>query len=134
MSARLAGFAAALCLGLVGNHASAEVVPYAGGGRVQHVVIVWLKNHGSAEAREQYIAASRRMSKLPMVVDYRIGHPLPPSRSIVDSSYDVAVVATFANQQALTEYLAHPEHDKVVEQALKPLVDHAVVYDFSESP
>ncbi len=102
--------------------------------RIHHVVIVWLKDAGSAAAREQYIAGSRRLSKLPMVLDYRVGTALPGTREIVDSSYDVAVVATFADQQAITAYMEHPEHQKIIDETLKPLVAKAVVYDFAEAP
>ncbi|UZR30387.1 Dabb family protein [Methylococcus mesophilus] len=111
---------------------SSEVIP-AGGGRVQHVVIVWLKDHGSPAARQQYIENSRRLGKLPMVLHYRVGTVLTGDRAVVDSSYDVGVVATFENDQALRDYLAHPEHRKVIDESLKPLVDKAVVYDFKES-
>lgn len=102
--------------------------------RVHHVVIVWLKDAGNPAAREQYIAHSRRLSKLPMVMDYRVGTALPKSREVVDSSYDVAVVSTFANQQAISDYLNHPEHKKIIDDALKPLVAKAIVYDFAEAP
>jgi hypothetical protein len=115
-----------------GTTAVAEVP--GGETRVHHVVIVWLKDAGNPAAREQYIAQSRRLSKLPMVIDYRIGTALPGGREIVDSTYDVAVVSTFANRQAVTAYMEHPEHKEVIEQALKPLVAKAVVYDFAEVP
>lgn len=108
--------------------------PPDGGGRIHHVVIVWLKDAGSPVARGQYIARSRQLAKLPMVMEYRVGTVLPGGREVVDSSYDMAVLATFANQQAIRDYLEHPEHKKIVEEALKPLVAKAVVYDFVEAP
>lgn len=118
-----------------GQLALAETEPAAGiANRVHHVVIVWLKDAGNRAAREQYIAHSRRLAKLPMVLDYRVGTPLPGGREIVDSSYDVAVVSTFANPQAVTDYVEHPEHKQIIEQALKPLVAKAIVYDFNEAP
>lgn len=117
-----------------GTPALADTVPYRGEGRVHHVVVVWLKEAGNATARQQYITQSRQLSKLPMVADYRVGTALPGGRQVVDSSYDVMVVATFANQQAISDYLEHPEHKRVVEEALKPLVAKVVVYDFAEAP
>jgi hypothetical protein len=112
---------------------SAEVMPPAAG-RVHHVVIVWLKDHGSQTARRQYIEASKSLSRLPMVWRYQIGTVLPGGREVVDSSYDVAIVATFENARALDEYTRHPDHKKVLEEKLKPLVDKVVVYDFAEAP
>ncbi|MDD2768757.1 MAG: Dabb family protein [Methylococcus sp.] len=114
------------------SSAFCEVVP-AAGGRVEHVVIVWLKDHGNPAARQQYIENSRRLGKLPMVFRYQVGTVLPGDRAVVDGSYDVAVVATFESEQALRDYLAHPEHRKVIDESLKPLVERAVVYDFREA-
>jgi hypothetical protein len=112
---------------------SAEVVPPATG-RVHHVVVVWLKDHGSPTARQQYIEATRPLAKLPMVLRYQVGTVLPGKREVVDSSYDVAIVATFENVQALDEYTRNADHDKVIYEKLKPLVDKVVVYDFAETP
>ena len=101
---------------------------------VHHVVIVWLKEHGNAGARQRYIEIARAQAKLPMVVRYQVGAALPGGREVVDSSYDIAIVASFENQDALSAYLQHPEHKRVVEEGLKPLVDHFVVFDFAETP
>ena len=43
--------------------------------KAHHVVIVWLKQHGNANARRQYIKASKRLAKLPGVLSYSIGTP-----------------------------------------------------------
>lgn len=108
----------------------AETAP-AAPGPVQHVVIVWLKNHGSTDARAQYIEATRELARLPMVQDYRIGTPLPGGgREVVDSSYDVAIVASFENAEALDAYEKHPEHDRILRERLKPLVDKVLVYEY----
>lgn len=112
---------------------SGDVIPAATTGRVHHVVIVWLKEHGSQAARRQYIDNTRRLAKLPMVFRYQVGTVLQGQREVVDSSYDIAVEATFDNERALGDYLAHPEHRKVIDEALKPLVDKLVVYDYVES-
>lgn len=106
-----------------------ETAPTAAG-KVTHVVIVWLKDHGP-ESRQQYIEATRHLSKLPMVASYTVGAHLPAKeRQVVDASYDLAVLATFADAKALDDYLNHPEHAKVLAEKLKPLVDKVVVYDF----
>ena len=113
---------------------SAEVVPPPATGRVHHVVIVWLKDHGSPAARQQYIEATKPLSKLPMVLRYQVGTVLPGNREVIDSSYDVAIVATFENAQALDAYSRDSDHDKVINERLKPLVDKVIVYDFAEAP
>lgn len=102
--------------------------------RVHHVVIVWLKEHGSEAARQRYIEISRTQAKLPMVMRYQIGSAVPGGREVVDNSYDIAIVASFENREALDAYLQHPEHQRVINEGLKPLVDRFVVYDFAEAP
>lgn len=108
----------------------------AAGGRVFHVVVIWLKQHGDEEARRQYIEGSKRLAKLPGVLSYDVGTVAPIKREKhspgVDDSYDVAVTSSFESKQALENYLQNPAHHKVVYEVLKPLVEKYKVYDFAE--
>jgi hypothetical protein len=108
----------------------------AASGKVFHVVVIWLKQHGDAHARQQYIEGSKRLAKMPGVLSYNIGTVAAVEREkpshAVDDSYDVAVSSAFANKQALEDYLRNPEHHKVVQEVLKPLVEKYKVYDFVE--
>jgi hypothetical protein len=106
------------------------------GKKYHHVVVIWLKQHGDPEARQKYIEGSKRLSKLPGVLNYDIGSAAEikrdkPSLS-VDDSFDVAVSATFDSKESLENYSKHPEHHKVIQEVLKPLVDRYKVYDFTE--
>lgn len=105
-------------------------------GKAHHVVIIWLKQHGNENARRQYIEGSKRLAKLPGVLAYNIGTVAAIKREksnhAVDKSYDIAISSTFVNQQALENYLKHPEHQKVIQNILKPLVKKYKVYDFVE--
>lgn len=105
-------------------------------GKAYHVTVIWLKQHGDADARRKYIEASKRLSKLPGVLSYNIGtiasiNRAKPSHA-VDDSYDVAISSTFESKQALENYLKNPEHHKVVYEVLKPMVEKYKVYDFVE--
>lgn len=124
----------ALCLALLAGGAQAwagEGQPGEAHGLVHHVVIVWLKEPGSQAARERYLAISRGMAKLPGVLSYHVGTSIPGTRAVVDSSYDVAVVAVFKDKQALDEYNAGPLHQQAIDE-LRPLVQKVVVYDFAD--
>ena len=99
-------------------------------GGVTHVVLVWLKNPGDANARNALIDASYQLRSVPGVVDVRAGLPLPSTRPVVDSSYDVGLVMTFTDEKALQDYATHPTHLKLVEDVLKPNADHYRVFDF----
>ena len=133
LSKTLRTLALLCCTSLPAGVAFAELTAAAPVARVHHVVIVWLKEHGNADARQRYIDISRAQAKLPMVVRYQVGTALPGGREVVDSSYDIAIVASFESQEALDAYLKHPEHKRVIDEGLKPLVDRFLVYDFAEA-
>lgn len=112
--------------------AHAQEEPVRAAGRAYHVVIVWLKESGNEAARRQYIETSKRLAKLPGVLSYHIGTVLPSKGEVVDSSFDIAVVSAFENQQALSNYVQRPEHKEIIEEGLRPLVNKCIVYDFVE--
>lgn len=101
------------------------------GTRIQHVVVVWLKDPASIEARQQVIAASYRFTEIPGVLRVSAGPSVPSARAVVDSSYDVGVVITVRDHAALAAYLEHPTHKHAVQEVLGPLAQKIVVYDFA---
>ena len=101
-------------------------------GAVHHVVVCWLKESGSAEARNRIIRASQEFADIPGVVSVRAGTMLPSKRPIVDSTFDVAIVLVFPDEKTMKEYLVHPRHQKAVKEILRPLVSRILVYDFVE--
>jgi len=99
--------------------------------RVCHVIIMWLKEPGNDAARSKMVASSHKFSYIPGVLNVYAGRILPGNRPVVDNSFDVAVVMTFADEAALAGYLEHPVHKKEIKEALEPLVDRILVYDFT---
>jgi hypothetical protein len=100
---------------------------------VAHVVVCWLKTPGNAHDREALIKASRDFEgKIPGLLHVSAGAVLPSTRPAVDSSFDVAIVMTFASESALIEYGRSAAHQQAVRDVLKPLVQRYVVYDFSD--
>ena len=100
------------------------------GGQVEHVVVVWLKEPGNATQRRQLIERSKTFTQIPGVLRVTAGTVLPTTRPTVDSSFDVAVVFTFASEQALREYEQHPIHKRAVQELLAPLSSKVAIYDF----
>jgi len=98
-------------------------------GKIEHVVVVWLKTPGDRAAREQVIAASQTLTSIPGVTGLKAGTMVPGERAIVDSSFDVALIVSFTDRAALQAYLTHPVHVRLVEETLKPLVNKIRVYD-----
>ena len=121
-----------LVMGLVWVVAGAagENETSSGDGAVNHIVIAWLKQPGDVEARKRFIETTKGFAKLPGVIGHQVGPVLPSDRKVADSSFDIAVVITFKDKDALAAYLEHPEHKKGLEEVLKPLVEKVVVYDF----
>ena len=98
---------------------------------VEHVVVCWLKNPSDANAQAELIKRSYELRKIPGIIDMRAGRSLPSDRPTVDDSFDVALVITFSDRNALERYQTHPLHVKAVEEVLKPLVAKHVIYDFT---
>lgn len=119
---------------LVSSTARAETDPAER--KVHHVAIVWLKQHGDPQIRQQYIEASKPLAELQGVLSYDIGVPAEVKRqrpnSAVDESYDLAVSGSFQNQQAMEDFLKSAEYLRVAQQVLRPMVEKYIVYDFIE--
>jgi hypothetical protein len=101
--------------------------------RINHVVVCWLKAPGDEEARSQLIDESRALqAHIPGLIHVSAGRSLPSHRAGVDTSFDVAIVMTFRDEEALRAYDEHPRHQQAVQTILKPLVARYVIYDFAD--
>ena len=100
-------------------------------GTVTHVVLIWLKTPGDATVRKLLIDSSKALKGVPGVVDVHAGTMLPSTRPVVDSTYDIGLVFTFANVKAMQDYLANPTHVKLLNEVIKPNADHYKVFDFT---
>ena len=98
--------------------------------RLQHVVVVWLMEPGNTVHRERILAGSEVLRTIPGVLSLNSGMVVPGERDIVDSSFDVALIVSFADRRAMEAYLTHPVHVKLVNETLKPLVAKIRVFDF----
>ena len=100
------------------------------GRTLEHIVIVWLKEPGNTVHRQTILEESEVLRTRPGVLSLRSGTVIPGERVIVDSSFDVALIVSFANQEAMDAYLVHPTHVQLVNETLKPLVAKIRVFDF----
>ena len=96
---------------------------------VTHVVVCWLKQPGNESDRAKLIHASYTFRSIPGVQNVTAGRPIPSTRPVVDSSFDVAVVIQFKSEAALRDYEQHPLHQKAVSDVLKPLTAGILIYD-----
>ena len=101
--------------------------------RMVHVVVCWLKTPGDENASQRLIDASHNfVGTIPGLIRVDAGRVSASTRPSVDSSYDVAIVMTFVDEAALINYGKSSQHQQAVRDVLRPLVDHYVVYDFTE--
>ena len=94
--------------------------------------MLWLKEPGNVEHRQQIMAVSKSFAKIPSVRDVRVGQVIPSDRAIVDSSFDVGIIVSVDDAQGLKDYLVHPIHEEAKNEVLLPLVEKILVYDFAE--
>jgi hypothetical protein len=99
-------------------------------GKVEHVVLIWLKKPGNAADRAQAISTAKMFQKeIAEIQHLSVGQPVASERPVVDDSFDVGLVMRFANQADLTTYENHPVHVKAVNDVLKPMAAKLLVYD-----
>jgi len=112
---------------------SREIGKAGGESSVTHVVLCWLKQPGNSADRHKLIMESVRLEQIPGVANVLAGVPVPSTRPVVDSSYDVAFVITFRNESSLQSYQDHPIHKKAVSEVLRPLTAKILIYDIKRT-
>jgi len=101
---------------------------------VGHVVICWLKEPGNQAQRQEIIDRSNGLRQIPGIVSLRVGRPLPSTRPVVDSSYDVALVVMFKDEASLHAYETNPLHLKALHEVIVPLTAKRLIYDINLAP
>ena len=122
-------WAVLLAAGLVGCATSAPQPPHEAG--VEHIVLVWLKDPNDSAARDALVEASLGFARIEGVLDVRVGDPIESDRAIVQDDFDLAIVVSLRDRDALTAYLAHPEHARAGRELLGPAAARVLVYDLA---
>lgn len=101
-------------------------------GLLRHVNLFTWADGASAEAVAALGAELDRMAaEIPEVRSVRYG----PDLRLMDSNVDFVVEEEFDDADAFRRYLAHPAHDRMVREFLRPILAsrHAVQYELAES-
>lgn len=99
-------------------------------GRVDHIVLVWLKRPGNAADRAALLACAQTFrAEIKQIKRLEVGTAVPSDRPVVDDSFDVGFVLRFANKAAMDAYEKHPVHANAVKTTLMPLARKVLVYD-----
>ena len=94
-----------------------------------HNVFFWLQE-GAAPQDAQKLAQGcvRFLSDIPGIVRLTVGFPAGTARGVVDSSYGVALLVEFVDQQAHDVYQEHPDHLRFIAEC-SLLWSRVQVYD-----
>jgi hypothetical protein len=93
-----------------------------------HIVCWKYKAETSEEMRDEHRAQLKNLKFLiPEVLDLRVGADILH----LERSFDTALIATYADRNALDIYNAHPEHQKVVALG-KEIAEKVISVDFTE--
>ena len=99
-------------------------------GKVEHIVLVWLKRPGNAADRATLIATARKFkAEIKQIQHLSVGTAVASERPIVDDSFDVGFVIRFASKADMDAYEKHPVHQKAVKETLLPIAKKVQVYD-----
>jgi|GEM_PF-6165666 len=121
-----------VALSLLGCHQSSNTTsasqtatpPY-----LVHSVYFWLNNDISPQDRHRFLAHLNKLSEIPTVDNFLIGPPgNTDERDIIDNSYDLGIVMTFASMADHDAYQVSDIHQAFLKMA-KPLIAKVKVYD-----
>ena len=101
---------------------------------VEHVVLFWLNDPSDAQAIQKMEEACYSFRSIAGVESVAVGRALPSDRPVVDSTFDLGVVITFRNPEALGRYVTDPAHQESLRTLVKPLVKRMQVYDIVAAP
>ena len=95
-----------------------------------HVVFFWVPQDAPATAKQQIADDCRRLlSQIPGLISIEVGRPAMTPREVVDNSYDVGLLTTFANSAGHDVYQTHPLHLEFIARN-KAYFGRVQVYDF----
>ena len=101
-------------------------------GKFYHVGLVWLKEPGNPEHRQEIIQAAHSFAReIPEVQHLAVGQSPPSTSPYVDDSFDICFVMRLDDQAALERYEKHPVHQKSAQEVFLPLSQKFLFYDFT---
>ncbi len=99
-------------------------------GQVTHVMLFWLKRPGNVDDQNYLLRALRTLRRTRGVNDMRVGRSLPVNRPSVEQSFDLGVIMTFRDREALEKFERGQQREQAINAMLGPLVRQYTVYNF----
>ncbi len=108
---------------------SAQAAPTRSG-QVTHVMLFWLNRPGNIDDQNYLLRATRTLRRVRGVNEVRVGRPLTVNRPALEQSFDLAVVMTFRDREALEKFERDQSRQQGIDAMLRPLVRRYIVYNF----
>lgn len=87
---------------------------------LRHVALFRWKPSTTPEDVSRVEAALRQLpGKIPCIQSYRFGRDL----GVQDGNADFALVADFSDEEGLTTYANHPDHQAVIHELIRPITE-----------
>ena len=99
-------------------------------GQVTQVMLFWLKRPGNVDDQNYLLRALRTLRRVRGVNEVRFGRPLPGYRPSLEQSFDLGVVMTFRDREALGKFERDQRREQAIDAMLRPLVRQFAVYNF----
>jgi hypothetical protein len=99
-------------------------------GQITHVMLFWLKRPGNVDDQNYLLRALRTLRRARGVNDIRVGRSLAVDRPSVEQSFDLGVVVTFRDREALEKFERDQQRKQAIDAMLGPLVRQYTVYNF----
>ena len=94
---------------------------------IEHIVLFRWTDEASQEAKDKVIAELRSLkSKIPGIIDLSCG----ANFSDRAKGYTHGLVVRFADRAALQAYGPHPEHQRIVQNLIKPIAADILALDY----
>jgi hypothetical protein len=91
------------------NNSPVEVKPV-----FVHAVYFWLHDHVTEGQKAEFVLLLRSFKRIKSVKSIYIGPPAGTPRTVVDNSYDVALIVGFRNKAGHDYYQAHRIHTDAI--------------------
>ena len=98
-----------------------------------HSVYFWLKPDLPDASRARFIDGVRSLLAIDAVQSGHIGVPAATRRAVVDHTYSLALLLTFADPDAHDRYQAHPVHGRFRDEC-SVYWNSVVIYDSLTDP
>src|SRR3981081_3782 len=98
-------------------------------GQVTHVMLCCLNRPANVDDQNLLRRALRTLRRARGVNDMRVGRPLLVDQPSVEQSFDLGVVMTFRDREALEKFERDQQRQQAIDAMLRPLVRHYTVYN-----